>query len=328
MMDCYVGRKRSCCECRKSKARCSLGMPCRRCEERSLQCKYTHAPGRPSVRRLRPVPELRAREEHANPRPVDQWDARVETSIDLSEPSTSVMEGFHSSGQESAASSTSIFQDPNPSIAFPMNWNTPAMPSSPSHALGCNLTAQAPAGEMPDLFGLSFLAGLQSPKGLQPSRPLTAVPRPDQIVTETSPPISQERPSPAAAHAFYDEAPLAPRVSNTVANCFSARVLLGQLFSYPKMFGHGGKLPPFIFPPCAMDGLGPSAECCAPGYHQCLPEALAICAGLIRSYETRTSGNTSFLWKNIYSEVERLAREVSFLPLPSPTGFLSLPLIR
>lgn len=312
-MEQYVGRKKSCAECRNSKARCSLGSPCRRCEERSLQCKYPYTPSRTSVRRLRPAIEARDREQHDGPRTADQWDARVETGIDLPapEPEPDVMEGFARQA-EPIGTTASIFQGLDSCVGIPMNWTSPIMPSSLSPPLGGDLASQTQPAEMSDLFGLSFLPGAHSPRVLQPNLPLTTIPRPNPATWDGCPPLNQERPSPAMLRVFYDKAPLAPRTSNTVATCFTARVLLGQLFTYPNMMGRGGKLPPFIFPPCAMDGLGPSAECCAPGYHQCLPEALAICSGLTRSFETRTSGNTSYLWKNIYSEVDRLTREVDF----------------
>jgi hypothetical protein len=227
------------------------------------------------------------------------------------EPDPDVMEGFAREA-EPISTTPSIFQGLGSCAGIPMNCNSPAMPSCLSPPLGGDLTLQTQPAEMSDLFGLSFLPEVQSPRIAQPNLPLTTIPRTNQATWDGCSPLNRERPSPPMLRVFYDKAPLAPRTSNTVATCFTARVLLGQLFTYPNMMGQGAKLPPFIFPPCAMDGLGPSAECCAPGYHQCLPEALAICSGLTRSFETRTSGNTSYLWKNIYSEVDRLTREVSF----------------
>ncbi|KDN71847.1 hypothetical protein CSUB01_04248 [Colletotrichum sublineola] len=53
------GRRKSCAPCRASKARCSLESPCRRCEERNLDCKYDHTPKRSAAyRALRPLPAL------------------------------------------------------------------------------------------------------------------------------------------------------------------------------------------------------------------------------------------------------------------------------
>ncbi|KAF5486623.1 Heterokaryon incompatibility protein 6, OR allele [Colletotrichum siamense] len=141
---------------------------------------------------------------------------------------------------------------------------------------------------------------------MEPQRALVPIqgpasPRSRRLVPTQTPPTTLPR--------YYDEAPLRPRIRKPASAAFTAKVLLGQLLSYPSMMARGGRLPPFIFPQCAIDGVVSPVECSAQGYHQCLPEVLAICCSLIQAYEARTPGSTAFVWKSIYKEVGRIREE-------------------
>lgn len=84
-----------------------------------------------------------------------------------------------------------------------------------------------------------------------------------------------------------------------------SNILVGQLTSYPKMMIEGDVLPPFICPPCfTQEHLSP--ECGEQGHHRCLPEDLAVCAGLVRMYYDRTASSSAFVWKSIYDECYKL----------------------
>jgi hypothetical protein len=89
-----------------------------------------------------------------------------------------------------------------------------------------------------------------------------------------------------------------------------SRIALGQLASFPKMMIQGDRLPPFIFPPCHMhEEL--AFDCAKSRRHRCLPKELAICAGLVEMFYSRTPQNSEFVWKTIYAEKDRLQKEVS-----------------
>jgi hypothetical protein len=93
-------------------------------------------------------------------------------------------------------------------------------------------------------------------------------------------------------------------------NCALSSVIVGQLTSFPKMLIQGQHLPPFITPPCHMrEEL--AFDCAKSGRHQCLLKELAICAGLVEMFFSRTPQNADFVWKMIYAERDRLRREVS-----------------
>lgn len=86
-------------------------------------------------------------------------------------------------------------------------------------------------------------------------------------------------------------------------------MLLGQLSAYPRMMIHGNHLPPFIYPGCSLNE-DHAPVCGGNGGHQCLPKPLAISAGLVQMFYSRTAGNTEFIWKTIYAEQSRLHYEV------------------
>lgn len=91
--------------------------------------------------------------------------------------------------------------------------------------------------------------------------------------------------------------------------CTMCTILLGQVTSYPKMLIEGDALPPFIHAPCRIED-GMALECGERGSHQCLPRELAICAGLVDMYYSRTKANADFVWTSIYQERARLQQEV------------------
>ncbi|KAH6984246.1 hypothetical protein BKA56DRAFT_481621 [Ilyonectria sp. MPI-CAGE-AT-0026] len=103
---------------------------------------------------------------------------------------------------------------------------------------------------------------------------------------------------------------LSPRWAPTTEAYFTTKVLLGQIMAYPRMMAQGRRLPPFIFPRCAMDSLI-SQECATMGTHRCLPETLAICCSLAQSFESRTPASEAFVWRAINAEQARLRCECS-----------------
>ncbi|KAK1999244.1 hypothetical protein LX36DRAFT_574669 [Colletotrichum falcatum] len=297
------GRKKACTPCRVSKARCSLESPCRRCAERNLDCKYDHPPKRSAAyRALRPLPGEHITGEpgqlgpdverlvHDETRPAGlpmgtqggpigeplmDWDALLSPSF------------LHlSSGYE-----LELSEQPRPSSTMRFN------------------TLQGPR-LIPEPSELPWLRNRQQSDVLDGHRALS-LGSPEHFHTaKTSQSLTQSNCcQPRAPIPFYQIRPLAPRHSNAMPSCFTVKVLLGQLLAYPKMMAQGGRLPPFIFPPCCMDGYRLPADPCGKEFHKCLPETLAISCSLVQSFESRTAGSASFVWKSIYAEVERIKRE-------------------
>jgi hypothetical protein len=96
---------------------------------------------------------------------------------------------------------------------------------------------------------------------------------------------------------------------NVIRHCLSSSIVLGQLTSFSKMMIQGHRLPPFLSPPCQLREEM-VFDCTRSRKHQCLPKVLAICAGLVQMFYSRTPENADFVWKTIYAEKDRLHREV------------------
>ncbi|EFQ32359.1 uncharacterized protein GLRG_07503, partial [Colletotrichum graminicola M1.001] len=294
-----ASRRKSCASCRASKARCSLDSPCRRCEERNLDCKYVHPPKRSAAyRALRPLPVL----------------------VDLNQQSSYVQLPVRD-GSTPAVLSMETQSDPIGEES--MNWDALVLPSFLPSSLGYELERSEPPSPsstvrfntpqnprvIPEPSGLPWLRNLQQSDILYDQRALLFLGGPEPFHTAKTSQLLTQSESGQPRPSFYQIRPLAPRRNNAVASCFTVTVLLGQLLAYPKMMAKGGRLPPFIFPPCCMEGYRFTPDPCGKEFHKCLPETLAICCSLVQSFETRTAGSTSFVWKSIYKEVERIQCE-------------------
>ncbi|KAK7454894.1 hypothetical protein Landi51_03103 [Colletotrichum acutatum] len=301
-----ASRKKSCVLCRTSKARCSLGTPCRRCEERDLRCRYDHVPKQSAgYRSLRPAetiadrgvqrtllndtePSIRLESEGLLPEDHPRLDR--EPSMDWANLlSTEIV--TIPLGSEPGLPRQLL--DPT---TFSLSFDSPQL----RHTVlgGAGVPWQRSNS---NLFGpedLGVLSAMEVTEYQDHEHPSSEI----QLHRAFKDcPARKMRP-------FYQDKPLAPRITKTVATCFTARVLLGQILSYPKMMIKGGRMPPFIFPPCAIDGSESIAGCCGKELHQCLPEPLAICCNLVQSFYQRTPGSAAFVWRSIYSEL--LARSL------------------
>ncbi|OHW93791.1 sterigmatocystin biosynthesis regulatory protein, partial [Colletotrichum incanum] len=301
-----IGRKKSCAPCRTSKAKCSLESPCRRCEERNLDCKYDHLPRRSAAyRALRPLPA-----------------AGEDILGDLEQPSPQVERFAHNRSTSAGSSMEDQIDHYN---GPPMNWDallshsflhfSPGceldLPNIPSASSAMRLDMLQGSQALPEPSGLPWLRNGQHPGVPDDQRALLSLCSPDPFPTaRTSQLHAQAKENqPRPHHPFYQDRPLAPRRNKAAASRLTVTILLGQLLAYPKMIAKGGRLPPFIFPPCGLEGQNLPTDSCGKEFHKCLPEALAICCNLVQSFETRTAGSASFVWKSIYKEVERLQHE-------------------
>jgi hypothetical protein len=114
----------------------------------------------------------------------------------------------------------------------------------------------------------------------------------------------------ASCPAYWAEKPLLPRRAATWDKMMTMKVLVGQILNYPTMMIQGGRLPPFIYPPCAMDGIEAVQACTARGYHVCLPRILAISCSTIKAHAARTPASAAHVWKGIYDFIAEMRREV------------------
>jgi hypothetical protein len=88
------------------------------------------------------------------------------------------------------------------------------------------------------------------------------------------------------------------------------QVLIGHVSSYPRLLIQG-KLPPYIYPSCVLNGRLPG-NCVLDGVHRCLSESLATCASLVGMFYAagHSTQSRALVWKLVYSELDRIQNEV------------------
>ena len=101
---------------------------------------------------------------------------------------------------------------------------------------------------------------------------------------------------------------LSQRARSLQQGSLTGKMLLGRLTNYTRMVADAKTLPPFIHPPCSLDS---NDECPPDSPHQCLPEALAVCANLTKMFYSRLQGSRSFVWKQICTHLRQMSDEVS-----------------
>lgn len=302
-----ISRKKSCAHCRQSKLRCNLDTPsCSQCMRRRFKCVYD---GRDSER-LAPY--------------SFQASSTSTASISDQFPPVDTLAGVHAFDDLDIISGTATSLDAT---------------VREDDALLDFDGGGLPFDWMP-LRGPSY-SGLESPKSFETntielpsfkSREAFYNPLKQQYTTALDAEVQHHRhggivnlelsqgdtgealnPSYGAelvsTNASSDQKVLRRRIF--LKDCVLTSVVLGQLTGYPKMMLEGELLPPFIQPPCHYDEEQAPA-CRIAGRHKCLPEILAICAGLVDMFYSRTQASEQYVWKMIYAERARLRKKVCF----------------
>lgn len=101
---------------------------------------------------------------------------------------------------------------------------------------------------------------------------------------------------------------LSQRARSIQQGSLTGKMLLGRLTDYTRMMADSKTLPPFIHPPCSLDS---NDECPPDSPHQCLPEALAICANLTKMFYSHMHASRNFVWKQICTHLRQMSEEVS-----------------
>ncbi|KAH8895562.1 hypothetical protein GQ53DRAFT_53249 [Thozetella sp. PMI_491] len=284
-----ISRKKACRSCRVAKTRCSLAAPCARCVAKHQVCDYRGNQISSSSRTRRPAPLLAARGK--------AQDGALFGGL------------FTPEGGEFASDAINH--------ALRKNYSGPP-PLAGSGTLGMLPRSSAPnAVNYPDLW-LSTADTLY----LDSLYPKTVDTAPSFIFTNSlaalsgQPPqsISLKEPALPLAHGVETASQssdlvrsLRPRSMKSIDASFTANVLAGQLLQYPALLISAGRLPPFIHPPCALNG---HPDCPIGEPHQCFSDPLAVCAGLLHMFFARTPGNSDFVWQQIYAHQKRLQAEV------------------
>lgn len=305
-----VPRRKSCNQCRSAKTRCSLSLPCMRCSRRNIACEYASSTLR---RTTRTYPEIR---------PLRSTSTGPSSSLTSTSPMGILDAGL---GMSSATPitfplsimSSSLVSGPSVADAFSSEWglnpgvlegfqlptgvtNNDTCPAASVNAFDATLSREAEVSSSPPWARL----GLESVRNILVSAEQTETGHKVDSLLGPGSSIA------IWASQTYLYSPLSQKhLSRVPTTLLTTKLLLGQICDYPKMMIQGPQLPPFIHPRCTM-GFQTEPSCPSAGPHRCLPEPLAICSTLIRSFYERTPQSSSFVWRNIYAEQHRLHQEV------------------
>ena len=292
-----ISRKKSCVRCREAKARCNQAQPlCSRCADRGLRCIYE------GDVRTAPYPAAPSAPGSANAQFLQQL-------------------GLSDEGERGGLGGLADGMLPGFDGDDCVLWAPTSMDNTPTFfTLEKGLLPTAPT--FMDTYDLS--------QGRIPDGQTIAINNP--LPTLASPPLtnssSPQCTAQSEATALQHQSQAALNRRPILKHCVLTNILIGQMTSYPRMVIEGESLPPFIHPPChhgAQEYMAP--ECGESGSHQCLPETLSICTGLVKMFYTRTERNASFVWSSIYTEARRLrdgVRTTALHPSNSPNRVYSL----
>ena len=308
-------RKKVCDRCRASKARCNQATPiCSRCSERRLQCVYNRQDSTRTVPyAYSPTTASRSSifDTSTEPQP---W-AGISSELELGSGDISPFD------QDFNLVADGMLPDFEQELQ--LDWvATNARDSDnissakPFELLGLESRQQMMARRnsflsYPALPTLSTHISLGSSAGspyLLQEQGSGNGPIPDQNSNQVTVTIEKTK----------DQRTLMRR--GTHKSCPLTSITLGQILSYAEMMTMGDQLPPFIHPPCHIDEEL-AQDCAEGGKHRCLPKDLAICSSLVHMFHQRTTANTSFGWKLIYEEAERLHKEVRHTILCISKGY-------
>ncbi|KAH8701021.1 hypothetical protein BGW36DRAFT_357651 [Talaromyces proteolyticus] len=303
-----LSRKKSCMRCRQSKLRCNQATPtCSRCSERGVSCIYDWKVGYGSSSSV----SRASRTSTTSPRIFEELSDNALQSQDSS---------------DIPDLPASVFMNPPHQVAglepgdIEVDWNAintaddqsfdvlklspslglPTMPAP--YPIWAGTQGLADIGvETPGIDTMNSMGAPQNNVSAWFMGRIGVSSRPDNSSCTISPESVLLRP------------PLRTfQLRHVLKSCALTRVVIGQLTSFPKMMTHGDRLPPFISPPCYLhEEL--AFDCAKNRRHKCLPKELAICAGLVDMFYSRTPQNADFVWKTIYAEKDRLHREIEDL---------------
>ncbi|KKP01522.1 hypothetical protein THAR02_06382 [Trichoderma harzianum] len=296
-----ISRKKTCVQCRKAKARCSLTLPrCTRCIDKSLACDYARmvpysvtTPASPAT--------------NANTHPGDLRDAAADLRV------LTASNGHHSHGLppgsahvllDSLGMVSSSSSTPPLSSAAPMtvpgrsDWPLLHVDLGPD-AAGLDTSAMPPIEPCQNVF--SFLNSMTIPSHAAPEGVQ------DEDTRLRNPITGSGTQSDFLLHDVRSRI-LTKRRGLNATTVLSTRAILGQVCAYPAMMVKGPILPPFIHSRCSLDD-SLTHDCAKAQKHNCLRRTLSICASLVGMWLDKTPVNSPFVWETIYNEVARLQKE-------------------
>ncbi|KAL7908112.1 hypothetical protein GGI35DRAFT_53757 [Trichoderma velutinum] len=292
-----ISRKKTCVQCRKAKARCSLTLPrCTRCIDKSLACDYA---------RMVPYPVLTpaSSDTNDNTHPGDLRDAAADLRV-LAARNGHHCHGYPGSalidslGMASSSSSTPPLSSAAPMTA-PGRSDWPPLHVDLGPGAGLDTSTMPPIEPCQNVF--SFLNSMAMPGHAAPE------------VTQDEDARLRNHITGSGTHSDFLMHDVRSRILTkrrglNATTVLSTRAILGQVLAYPAMLVKGHTLPPFIHSRCSLDD-SLTHDCAKAQKHSCLRRTLSICASLVGMWLDKTPVNSPFVWETIYNEIARLQKE-------------------
>ncbi|UKZ96155.1 uncharacterized protein TrAFT101_010954 [Trichoderma asperellum] len=292
-----ISRKKTCVQCRKAKARCSLTLPrCARCIDKGLSCEYAAV----TIPRMAPYSTIATNT--AN-------DGR---SGNLHDGATDFRRVSAKHGRQQLG----VHPDPESgplSESIPLAVDAPVLAPSLDSSDTWPATMQADLGAGADM---AFTIASMIEPCHNVMRFMSNI---DMHVTQNpatdeaddarlrNPVNGSGTHSNVLAH-DSSSCMLTSRRGLTANAILSTRTIFGQVCAYPAMMVSGHALPPFIHSRCALDD-STTYNCAKAQKHECLGKTLSICAALIGMWLERTPASSPFVWETIYKEIAKLDSE-------------------
>lgn len=294
-----ISRKKTCVQCRKAKARCSMTLPrCTRCLNKGLSCEYAAV----SMPRMAPYSIMTT---------VD--DGR---SGNLQAGATD----FRKHGRQQLG----VYPDPEaaplsepmgiPTESPPTDADAPVLAPSVDSPATWTATMQADLGLGADMdFTIASMMGpCQNVMKIMGNIDMNF--SHDAAVAEAEAARLRNPINGSGSHSdvlAHDSSSrmLTSRRGLTANAILATKTIFGQVSAYPALMVSGLSLPPFIHSKCALDDSS-TYNCAKAQKHECLGKTLSICAALVGMWLERTPASSPYVWDTIYKEIARLDSEV------------------
>ena len=314
-----VRRAKACDKCRTAKARCSLTTPCSRCAKRHLECHYAAAQprsagnrGLESFRPIRPAGGVSLVAEAVTPT------GAAASGVDVP-PEETEMNALVAAATGPQMQDPTVYSDFTPQLFdLPESFDLSLEVAPASHS--SQSFGHVPAHpSFSDLMSSSYLLNLDlpaaTPRFMVPSLAERRFHTFDKPGLLTAP-----NPTDSASSTKEIGPQLSQRTRSLQQGSLTAKMLFGRLTDYTRMMADGKQLPPFIHPPCCLDGR--DDDCHPDSPHRCLAETLAVCANLTQMFYSRMPGSQGFVWQQICTHLRQMHGEVSCRFNPTRAEFV------
>lgn len=306
-----ISRKKTCVQCRKAKARCSMTLPrCTRCIDKGLSCEYAAV----TMPRMAPYSIMTTNTTTTttatdNGQSGNLHDGATDfRSVPAKDGRTQL--GLHPDPGRAPVSEPMVMSTAPP----PLEADAPVLPPSVDSSDTWTATMQADLGLGADMaFTIaSMIEPCQNIMRFMGNVDMNI--SHDAAVAEAedtrfrNPINGSGTHSDVLAH-DVSSCMLTSRRGLTANAILATKIIFGQVSAYPALMVSGLSLPPFIHSKCALDDSS-TYNCAKAQKHECLGKALSICAALVGMWLERTPVSSPYIWETIYTEIARLDSEV------------------